>query len=141
MVTADELKDLAYLSEEIASIDQTIETLKRPSYLRDMVSYQRAECAAALTELIALYQDRRQMCAAQLEKLRVFMDGIDDPFTRELFHLRYDYALEWGHISRIMIERGFYYADESLRQICKRYLERYNRNEASTDETGTTAVL
>ena len=141
MITTDELKDLAYLPGEISLIDKQINELKRPPYLKDMRTVQREECTAALIELIALYRERRQKCAAQLEKLQAFMDGIDDPFTRELFRLRYGCALEWGQVSRITTEHGFYYADESLRQICRRYLERYNRNEAGTDEKGTAAAV
>lgn len=129
MITTDELKDLAYLPGEIEYIDRQIKSLKCPSYLKDMDTRQKAECAAALTELIALYRERRQKSAAQLEKLRAFMDGIEDDFTRDLFRLRYTRALEWGEVNRIITERGFWYEDCSLRMICRRYLERYNGNE------------
>ena len=85
MVTADELKDLAYLPGEITSIDRAIESLQSPPYLKAMDTRQKAECAAALTELIQTYRERRQMCARQLDRLRAFLDGIEDDFTRDLF--------------------------------------------------------
>lgn len=135
MITTDELKDLAYLSGEISLIDRQINELKRPPYLKDMRTAQREECTAALIELIALYRERRQKCAAQLEKLRAFVDGIKDPFTRELFQLRYGRALEWRDVNIVITEkRGLWYEDSSLRQICRRYLERYNSNEQDQND-------
>lgn len=135
MVTTDELKDLAYLPGEISYIDRQIKSLKCPPFLKDMRTAQREECTAALTELIELYQDRRQKCAAQLEKLRAFMDSIGDTFTRELFRLHYGCALEWRDVNIVITEkRGLWYEDSSLRQICRRYLERYNSNEQDQND-------
>ena len=127
MVTADELKDLEYLPLEITSIDKEIESLQYPPpYLKDMDSSQKAECAAALTELIQTYQERRQMCAAQLDRLRAFLDSIQDEFTRDLFRLRYERGKGWLQLWDIMADRGYYYEPESLRQICSRCMKRYN---------------
>lgn len=135
MITTDELKDLAYLPGEISYIDTTINSLKHPPYLKDMRGGQREECTAALTELIALYRKRRQKCAAQLEKLRAFLDGIDDSFIADLFRLKYGRALEWSDVNRIITEeRGLWYEDSSLRQMCRQYLERYNSNEQDQND-------
>lgn len=130
MVTADELKDLAYLPGEITSIDRAIESLQSPPYLKAMDTRQKAECAAALTELIQTYRKRRQMCARQLDRLRAFLDGIEDDFTRDLFRLRYEDGKGWLQVWDIITDRGFQYEPNSLRQMCKRGIERYNRNEA-----------
>ena len=126
MVTTGELKGLAHLPGEIASIDKAIQDLKRPPYLKDMDLCQKAGCDDALTELIALYQEQRQTCTAQLEKLQAFIENIDDPFTRELFRLRYVRALGWVQIANRMSGGN---TPDSVRMTCKRYLERYNRNE------------
>ena len=142
MITLGELEDLAYLPEEIAQIDGEISGLKRPSYLMDMDTRQRAECAAALTDLMILLQKQREACATQLKRLQAFVDSIDDPFIRELFQLRYGRAMEWGQVSRIITERGFYYEEGSLRQMCRRYIERCGRNETNqNDKKGTQALV
>lgn len=129
MVTTEDLKDLAYLPGEIAYLDREINRLKRPPSL-SMSRTQRKDYAAAVAELIRLLQDRRQMCARQLDRLRVFLDGIEDDFTRDLFRLRYEDGKEWLQVWDRIADRGFHYEPDSLRQICKRYIERYNRNEA-----------
>ena len=142
MITPGELEDLAYLPEEIARIDMEISNLKRPSYLMDMDTRQRAECAAALTDLVRSLQKQRQACVTQLKKLQAFVDSIDDPFICELFQLRYGRALEWGQVSRIITERGFCYEEGSLRQMCRRYIEKYNRNDQDqNNKKGTKAPV
>lgn len=134
MVTAEELKDLEYLPGEIANVDRTVKSLQRLPYLTDMGACQKAECAAALTELIQTYQKRREMCAGQLARLRAFLDSIQDGFLRDLFRLRYEDGKEWLQVWDIIADRGFYYEPDSLRQMCKRYIEGYNRNEAENEK-------
>ena len=129
MVTTDDLKDLAFLPGEIMYLDQEINRLKRPPSL-SMSRTQRKDYAAAVAELIGLLQDRRQRCAGQLERLRVFLDSIQDSFTRDLFRLRYEMCMDWLQIWDAALDSGLQYEPDSLRQICKRYVERYNRNEA-----------
>lgn len=129
MVTTEDLKDLAYLPGEIAYLDREINRLKRPPSL-SMSRTQRKDYAAAVAELIRLLQDRRQRCAGQLERLRVFLDSIQDDFTRDLFRLRYEKCMDWLPIWNAVLDSGLHYEPDSLRQICRRYLERYNRNEA-----------
>ena len=138
-ISADELKDLAYLPGELALIDRGINEIKRPPYLTDMPEGQREECTAALTELIALYQERRRMCAATLGKLRAFLDSIDDPFIRDLFRLRYEEGRDWPDVCRITELHGFYYAPDSLRKMCRRCIERYNEN--GTEQNGAAATV
>lgn len=129
MLTTDELKDLAYLPGEIEYLDREINRLKCPTSL-SMSPAQRKEYAAAVAELVGILQDRRQHCAGQLEKLRAFLDSIQDDFTRDLFRLKYEEHLEWLQIWNAILDSGLKYEPGSLRQICKRCLERYNRNEA-----------
>lgn len=129
MVTTDELKDLAYLPGEIADLDREINELKHPPYLGEMSGSMRADYIAAIRELLKILHKRRRKCVEQLEKLRAFMDSIDDQFVYELFRLRYACDMGWPNVSRIITERGFYYEECSLRMICRRYLERYNKNE------------
>ena len=129
MVATEDLKDLAYLPGEIAYLDREINRLKRPPSL-SMSRTQRKDYAAAVAELIRLLQDRRQRCAGQLERLRVFLDSIQDDFTRDLFRLRYEKCMNWRKICSIYCARGFWYEENSLRVMCGRCLERYNRNEA-----------
>lgn len=129
MVTTDDLKELQYLPKELQQIDFAIDQLKRPP-LWSMNHTQRKDYAAAVAELIEIYQDRRQRCAVQLEGLRRFLDGIQDDFTRDIFRLRYECGKTWLNISNDLYDRGFYYAEDTTKKMCHRYLERYNRNEA-----------
>ena len=100
----------------------------------------RREYAAALTEWRELLHDHRQMCAAQLEGLRAFLDGITDPFARELFRLRYEHGKTWQQIYFICVDKGYYYEECSLRMICRRYITRYNRDEHKQSKRAAAAV-
>ena len=127
MITTDELKNLPYLQQEIDWNRKRIEQLKNPQRLKGIPPAHVQGYAAVLTEDIELCQEQIQRCTAQLEKLRDFVNGINDPFTRELFRLRYECGKEWATVFDIMYEKGYHYADEgSLRKICGRYLKRYN---------------
>ena len=130
MVTVDELNDMAYLPGEIANIDREIKALNLPPYSKCVTGCQRAECVAALTEVLKTLKERRQRSVAELTKLQTFMDGIKDPFTLELFQMRYVQRFGWGKIRVLMARRGFCYSHESLRQMSRRYLEEYNKNGA-----------
>ena len=129
MVTTDELKDLAFLPGEIMYLDREINRLKRPPS-SSMSRTQRKDYAAAVGELIRLLQDRRQRCAGELERLRVFLDSIQDDFTRDLFRRRYEMGMNWLQIWNAALDSGLQYGPDSLRQRVKRYIDRYIRNEA-----------
>lgn len=143
MITTEDLENMFYLPGELKQIDRQIdrqtEKLERLSSIHPTP---KKDCAAAVAELISIYKERRRLCAAQLEKLRMFISGIEDPGTRELFILRYERGKTWVQIHHICTGKGQYYADgSSIRKICERYIKRYNRNEAKQSKKGATEGL
>lgn len=139
MITSEDLKENRYLKSEVEYLDREIEKFKELS-IKHMFPSERAECAAALTELIGTFQERRRMCILKLETLIKFMDSIEDELTREIFRLRYEDGLEWMQVWSILYDRGYYYESDAFRQKCCRYIERYNRNESKKEKGPPCAV-
>ena len=140
MITANLLEDYRFLPIEISDLDQDINALKRELNENDMSGAQKAEYEAAITELIGSLKTRRKKCIAQLEALQKFMNGIEDPFTKWLFRLRYESGKTWRQMYFICVDKGYYYEECSLRMICRRYLKRYNKNEQKQSKREAAAV-
>ena len=140
MVTTEDLKDLVFLSMEIDDINRNLRNLK--NLLPPSISHsQRAECAAALTELKGLLIKRRDDCTDQLKTLNAFMDSISDDFVRDLFQMRYQERLTWKQISMEVRKRhGLRYEPDSLKVICSRYLRRCNNAGTENEKENRTAA-
>ena len=140
MITAKSLEDYRFLPIEISDLDQDINALKRELNENDMSGAQKAEYEAAITELIGLLKIQKGKCIAQLGALQRFMDGIEDPFTKWLFRLRYESGKTWWQMYLICAYRGYSYEACSLKMICFRYLKRYNKNEQKQSKREAAAV-
>ena len=133
MITTEELKQLRHLTAEVNELTESINSLNVPPSL-SMNRTQKKEYAAAVSELRKTLQDRRQDAAAQLKRLRAFMDSAqDDPVIGDAFRRRYEKGQTWLHIFQVYCDRGYYYAEDTIKKKCQRYLTRYNENEAENN--------
>lgn len=122
-MTREELNDLPYLPQEIKALDDELKRLQRPPRIWDKRKAGRYN--AALNELVMILQERRERCASQLDRLRAFIDEIQDPILREAFRLRYTKGMTWAQVSMRM---GGMNTDSCLKQMAHRYFEKVKGN-------------
>ena len=122
-MTREELNDLPYLPQEIKALDDELKRLQHPPRIWD--KRKAGRYAAALDKLVMLLQERRERCARQLDRLRAFIDEIQDPILREAFRLRYTKGMTWAQVS---IKMGGINTDSCLKQMAHRYFEKVKEN-------------
>ena len=125
-MTIDELNRIPGLSAEVAQLNADLDAIPRPVSGPAWA----AAVNAAWDELRAVLQDRRDRSARQLDRLRAFIDGIQDTDTRDVFRLRFTDGRTWPEIgAALQGRRGLDTTETGLRRLVSEYMEKVNDHE------------
>jgi len=125
-MTIDELNKIHSLSSEVARLDADLAAIPRPVSGPAWA----AAVNAAWDELRAVWQDRRDHSARQLDQLRAFIDGIQDTDTRDVFRLRFIDGRTWTEIGAALPgRRGLDTTEKGLQRLVSEYMKKVNDHE------------
>lgn len=116
-MTKKELVQLYYLNREIINDTEELVKLKirqKEGRGRSRVNDEYiAECEKEIVEKI-------RRCTKLRDKVKAFINSIDDSLTRQVFHYRYSKCMHWQQVA-YMIGGGN--TADSVRKIAERYLK------------------
>ena len=120
-MTKKELMQLYYLNREIMNDTEELVELKIKN--RTMASEKWSEEAEKIiSERESEIVEKIRKCTLLRDKIKKFLEGIDDSLTRQIFYYRYDKCMTWRQVASMA---GGYNTEESVRKIAERYLKKH----------------
>lgn len=126
-MTTRELDQLRYLKIEVRHYEEKlceIELLRNDRMTTSHLNrQQRKEYVAAVDELEWILQEELEKQRRELERLQAFVDGIADPFIKDLIRLRFVEGMSLRTIPAWVVKWGWY-TEDGVKQTIYRFLKK-----------------
>ena len=119
-MTKKELVQLYYLNREIMHDTEELVNLKIESRAIGEGEWEKRKekmISKREKELVA----KIRACTGLRDKVKAFIDSVDDSLVRQVLHYRYSKCMTWRQVAYVIGGRN---TEESVRKIAERYLKK-----------------